>query len=95
MSRDNPYNLKRPVQRQFSRKATFGIQCRLQQNNRVLVSWIPEEYAVKGKTLNLLDRDTKKWENGWIVLDTGAKKPYDFIIQDSQDYKAWREVTDI
>jgi hypothetical protein len=87
----NQNNIRKPL----SKKATFAIQCRLQNNNRFLVSWIPEEYAIKGKTLKLQDRASKKWENGWVVLDTGARKPYDFIIEGSQDHRGWREVTDI
>jgi hypothetical protein len=79
----------------LGKKATFAIQCRLQRGNSLLVSFIPEDFAVKGKVVNLFDRRTKKWENGWIVLDTGTRKPYDFLIGAEQDYKAWREVTDI
>lgn len=81
--------------KKLGKKATFAIQCRLQRGNSLLVSWIPEEFAVKGKTLNLFDRRTKEWENGWIVLDTGTRQAYDFLVNSSQDWRAWREVTDI
>jgi hypothetical protein len=77
------------------KKDTYSIQCRMQNGNRILVSWIPEDYAVRGKVLNLKDRKTGTWENGWIVLETGQRKPYEFVILDAQDYKAWRDVTDI
>ena len=81
--------------KKLGKKATFAIQCRLQRGNSLLVSWIPEDYAKKGKILNLFDRRTKQWEDGWIVLDIGSKQAYDFLIDSSQDWKAWREVTDI
>jgi len=79
----------------MSKKVSFSIQCKLQNGNRFLVSWIPEKYAIRGKYLKIKDRQTDKWEDGWQVLDVGVKMPYEFIVNRSEDHKKMKEVSDV
>lgn len=72
--------------------AEFSVQCRLQNGNRITVSWLPEPFAIKGKTLRLYDRDTGIWEKGWIVMDIGARQPSDFIRNSPHLYKSKIEI---
>lgn len=86
-----PKNISKTYHRSRT-PAAFSVQCRLQNGNRLTVSWIPEEYAVKGKIVKLYDRDTKRWENGWIVMDIGARQPSDFIRNSPHLYKSKIEI---
>ena len=54
-------------------------QCNLEKpipgpggGTRHQVSWIPEEFAKKGKFLRLKEGDV--WEDGWKVTGVGARK---------------------
>ncbi len=47
-------------------KKTYYRQCRLQKGNTHQMSWIPEEFAVKGKIIKLRDEDGV-WDDGWKV----------------------------
>lgn len=79
----------------MSKKVHFSVQCRMVNGRRILVSWIPEPYAIKGKVLRLFDRNKKEWEDNWVVMDVGSKQPYEFIRERSQDYKRMKDITDI
>lgn len=52
-------------------------QCRLAKKVKngeyKMISWIPEEFAVKGKVLKLFDGEN--WDNGWEVISAGKSKP--------------------
>jgi len=74
-------------------KRRYSVQCRLQNGNRRLVTWIPEIYANKGAILRL--RNHGVWENGWEVLETGNKMDYKVVCERSLDHKKMKEVTDI
>jgi len=52
--------------------ANFYRQCNLRNGNSHTTSWLPEEYAVKGKVLKL-KKDDESWEDGWIVESAGDK----------------------
>ena len=51
-------------------KKTKYKQCQLQNGNRHMVSWIPEQFAHVGKILELLEND--EWEDGWQVMTAGG-----------------------
>lgn len=58
-------------------KIVYYRQCKLERNcgdgrTSHQMSWIPEQYAEKGKVLKLRDSD-KKWENGWVVTSVGGR----------------------
>lgn len=50
-------------------------QCQLQNGNRHMASWLPEQYAKIDKVLEI--KQNEVWENGWIVKTVG-----DEIIED-------------
>jgi hypothetical protein len=70
-------------------------QCELKRENQHLVSWIPKEYAIKGKYLKLKSQDGE-WEDGWEVEYVGEKDmPENVLDFQSQDYKRTRKASDI
>jgi len=61
-----------------------------------MTSWIPEKYAVKDKFLELKDRETGEWINGWRVCLVGtARLSEETVIAQSQNYKKTRIASDI
>lgn len=58
-------------------KTNYYRQCRLTKptENGVLqtVSWIPEKYAVVGRSLRLKNR-SDEWEDGWNVAEAGETR---------------------
>lgn len=60
------------------------------------LAWLPEEYAVKGRVLDLKDRETKEWSRGWVVGTVYEPiLDYDYIRDHERDYKTQREASDI
>ena len=45
----------------------YYCQCELQKDDKHMVSWIPERYAIQGRILKL------KNDNGWKVMSVGVK----------------------
>lgn len=61
-----------------------------------LTSWIPEVYAQEGHFLELKNRDTGEWVNGWKVVRVGTDRRTSFeVVQRSQDWKKQRKASDI
>jgi hypothetical protein len=64
----------------MSRRVLYS-QCRLARptpgGEYAVVSWIPTEFAVAGKSIRL--RTGKVWESGWIVRSVGATRPLDQV----------------
>lgn len=75
-------------------------QCRLVRKHDdqaidVLVSWIPDKFAKKGKLLKLKQNDGR-WEQGWVVDHVYSQcMLYDEVKERSQDYKHHRKHSDI
>ena len=55
-------------------KKTYYRQCRLTKNGSFLVEWLPEQFAVVGKTLKLRNDKDDAWDNGWLVTGAGKNK---------------------
>ena len=76
-------------------------QCALEltekEGNKITTkSWIPEKYAVKGKYVELKNRETGEWVNGWKVILVGLKRlTEEQVILQSQFHKKTREASDI
>lgn len=54
-------------------KKDFYIQCRLRKplgygGFSYRVAWVPEKFAVEGKTLKL--KIDGNWDNGWVVINS-------------------------
>ena len=65
-------------------------------NKAQTTSWLPEKFAVKGKFVELKNRNTGEWVNGWQVISVGDKRlPEDQVTERSQDYKNTRKASDI
>lgn len=58
-------------------------QCKLQKDNRVLVSWIPDKFAKIGKLLRL------KEDDGWKVIEVYDSMSEDRVKAYSRAYKVW------
>ena len=48
------------------------IQCVLENDGYIFVTWIPEKYAKVGKVISLYHND--EWNDGWEVMKVGNKK---------------------
>lgn len=74
---------------------THYTQCKLKNSatNVITVSWIPKKFAVKGRFLRLKDNGT--WTDGWEVIEVWTTKPEDQVLPYRDDYRSWREVTDV
>lgn len=74
-------------------KNIYYKQCRLRKVEKdkitETVSWIPEQFAVVGKFLQLKDDD--KWTNGWEVLST-SDRLIDSIVEklSHNSHKIWK-----
>jgi len=64
-------------------------QCKLRKGSNVTTSWLPEEFAKKGKIL-MLEHD-----DGWEVIEAGMSMDYKEVNDRSQDYKKQRKASDI
>lgn len=57
-------------------KPVFYRQCRLTRpyegGETILVSWIPDQFAVAGKVVKL--HSNGQWEEGWIVRSVGGNR---------------------
>ena len=69
-------------------------QCKMKKDNYIYVAWIPEKFAVSGKTINL-KKDDGEWDEGWYIEDVNGKMLYSDLNTQSQEYKKHRDVTDI
>lgn len=71
----------------------YHRQCILKKGTTITVSWIPEEFAEKGKEVDLKNEGV--WEKGWVVSEVGTRLPTHFVIDRSQDYSKFKTRTDI
>lgn len=71
----------------------YHRQCILKKGTTTTVSWIPLEFAEKGKIVDL--KNDGIWEKGWTVEAAGTTLPTHFVIDRSQEYKKHRTRTDI
>jgi hypothetical protein len=67
----------------MGRIANFSVQCRLQNGNRTIVTYLPESLAAKGKQFQIQDQ-SGEWSRGWIIFDVGERKPSEFIPNDKK-----------
>lgn len=67
----------------------FYRQCKLQKGDMHQTSWLPEAFAVEGKTLRLREGDA--WVEGWVVIK--AYKPRRTAEQVAAHDKASRKFT--
>lgn len=64
-------------------------QCELRRGTQVDIAWIPAEFAVVGKILEV------KGINGWVVKSVGGSMTQDEANQRSRDHTRQREASDI
>lgn len=79
----------------MSRKTTdFYCQCSLKRPDKeeYTVSWIPAEYAIPKKLLSLKTDDV--WSD-WTVLSAGPPVAAEIVESHRDDYRTWRDHTDI
>mgnify|MGYP001599709348 FL=1 len=76
-------------------------QCALARGSTMTVAWIPVEFAVPGRMLDLkgqdrMTGDLDKWSCGWMVAQVFATRLPEFYVRDHErDYKHQREASDI
>ena len=62
----------------------FEFPVRTQQ-----VAWIPEQFAVVGKYVKILDED------GWRVQEVGSRQSEEYLQDHERDWKGHRQRTDV
>jgi hypothetical protein len=72
----------------------YARQCKLRRGEEARVSWIPEQFAVNGKYLELRDED-KEWSNGWQVAEVYGRQHFRYVEILSSTYRYTRKVSDI
>ena len=79
-------------------KAKFYCQCKLhkkaEEGVRVLVTWLPESKAVKGKWLKLKQEDGT-WDDHWQVMEVWAKMAAPAVEAGERDWTKQREASDV
>ena len=81
-------------------KTIYFKQCSLElvtkDNKMTTVSWLPEKYAIKDKYVQLKNRKTGEWVNGWRITLVGTKrKTQEEVIESSKDYENMKKRTDV
>ena len=81
-------------------KHYFLKQCRLEKvvnrSKKLMTTWIPEKYAIKGKIIDLKEKFNDGWSNGWKVENVGREKKALFEVKErGRDYRRTREASDI
>ena len=70
-------------------------QCLLGDGIFSHVAWIPDQFAVVGKVIDLRD-EKGEWSRGWIVRDVYPQRlKYEYVREHERDYKSQREASDI
>ena len=75
--------------------STHYKQCTLRQlkSNWVRTSWIPEQFAVEGRILEI--KEGEEWTDGWKVVDVFTRASEDYVREHERDYTRQREASDI
>jgi len=72
----------------------FYRQCRLKRvNGQVDMVWIPEDFAHKGKYIQVLRKGF--WENGWQVIEVYDRASEEYLLKHERDYKVQRAASDV
>ncbi len=70
-------------------------QCLLTSGTLDLVAWIPDEFAVVGKIIDVRQKDGK-WSEGWTVdIVYGPLLSFEYVREHERDYKSQRKASDI
>jgi hypothetical protein len=72
---------------------TYYKQAKLQKLAEQQVAWIPESLAHRGSELKIKS-DDGTWDNGWIVVEVGARQPEKYVLNHERDYRTSRNATD-
>ena len=59
-------------------------------------AWIPEEFAKKGKVVDILDAEGNgKWSKGWTVHDVFTRATDEYVREHETDHKRQRKASDV
>ncbi len=73
-------------------------QCKMERQNKdstsVIVAWIPEKFAVKGKLIDL--KENGEWDRGFTVVSVSeVRRTSSEAVKRSQWHKKHRKRTDV
>ena len=68
-------------------------QVKLQKRAEMQYAWIPENLAHLGSPLQIKSEDNT-WDNGWLVVEVGARQSEEYVLNHERDYKTARNATD-
>jgi hypothetical protein len=73
-------------------KQTYYRQCKMSCDNKTTHSWIPEEFAIRGKLVILKDMGPR----AWMVDEVSSTRiTQNEAMAQSMDHKHQRDVSDI
>jgi len=81
-------------------KTIYFKQCSLElvtkDDKMTTTSWLPEKFAIKDKYVQLKNRETGEWVNGWRITLVGTKrKTEEEVIESSKDHENMKKRTDV
>ena len=81
-------------------KTIYFKQCSLElvikDDKMTTTSWLPEKFAIKDRYVELKNRETGEWVNGWQITLVGEeRKTEEDVIRSSNDHKNLKKRTDI
>jgi len=81
-------------------KTIYFKQCSLElvtkDDKMTTTSWLPEKFAIKDKYVQLKNRETGEWVNGWrITLVRTKRKTEEEVIESSKDHENMKKRTDV
>jgi hypothetical protein len=68
------------------------IQSELNKGNKIIIAWIPEEFAVIGKVLKI--KDYSRWEDGWTVVKIYGTKNLEHIELSEKTFRDFQITLD-
>ena len=73
-----------------------SLELAIKDDKMTTTSWLPEKFAIKDKYVELKNRETGEWVNGWqVILVGGERKTEEEVIRSSKDHENMKKCTDV
>ena len=72
---------------------SYYKQTKLQRLSEIQYAWIPEHLAHLGHPVKIKS-DDNSWDDGWLVVEVGARQSEEYVLDHERDYKTARDASD-
>ena len=79
--------------RKLKMKNDFHRQCQVRQGDKLQTTWLPEEFAIKGRVLSL--KESENWTGPWTVTQVFGREDSSEVNIRSRDHKKQRSASDL